>query len=123
MDLNPEAAKDGFADNLNVIVENWQASGDLETSLKQVGEATAKGLPATTELETGVVEVAGTKAFRYSAGMEFPDGKGGKLTSHLTGYLVPNSGKIYIVSMSTKAGEKEMAAEKFDKIIRSLTFR
>jgi len=123
MDLTEDSAKDGFADNVNIIVEEWAPSGDLATNLEAVGKNTVKTMPSSAPMTTEMVDMAGTKAFKYTGSMVFPGEGGTKLESDLTGYLVPNNGKIYIVSMSTKQGESAKATETFDKIIRSLTFK
>lgn len=123
MDLTAESAADKFADNVNIIVEDWAPSGDLATNLQTVGEATVKTMPSRAPMTTEMLDMAGTKVFKYSGTMVFPGGGGKELTSDLTGFLVPRDGKIYIVSLSTKEGDASKSAETFDKIIKSMTWK
>ncbi len=123
MDLSAESASDGFADNVNIIVEDWAPSGDLATNLKAVGEATVKTMPSRAPMTTEMLDLMGTKVFKYTGSMVFPGGAGKELTSDLTGFLVPHDGKIYIVSLSTKEGDASKSAETFEKIIKSMTWK
>ncbi len=122
IDLSKESVSDGFADNVNVIVETWAPSGDVAELLKKTGEETIKTMPSSTPMVGEMIEIGNIPVFKYTGSMEFPGANGSKLTSDLTGFLIPHDGKVLIVSMSTKTGDKDKAAANFEKIARSITF-
>lgn len=119
-DLSDGSADDGFADNVNVIVQDAPANlkDDWENQVKSGAEMSAKMLNADGGMKSGVIDLPAGKAGTYYGPMKM----GGEHSNDTLSYMLLNDSKVYIITMSCGKNQLDEKREAFEKVANSIRF-
>lgn len=122
MDVSDESVEDGFADNLNVLV-NPIGRALTNKELEQARKEIIAAMPAEKPFVGSIIPFAGKKGVRYTGTMVTNLPGGEKSRVDIFGTIVEVKGKIYTFTLSCGPGQLPDKKALFGKIMGTVKFK